>query len=108
MSIQERDVVDAIGIEAKSGKVILTITDHLDWSNEHAHLLALQEKMNTYVRFIESGELERAYVKAAGRTPVIDIVTRLEIPKACIQFFDRARSLLDESGIELRTRVLPD
>ena len=108
MSIEQTDRVDAIGVEDSSGKVILSIADHLDWRDEHAHLLVLQDKLNTYVRFVESGELVSAYPNAAGKKPVIDVVTRLEIPRVCAQFFERVRPVLEAAGIELRTRVLPD
>ncbi len=107
MSIEQTDKVDAIAVEKVSGKVILTISDHLDWGDEQAHVLALQDKMNTYIRFIESGELVSVYPDADGRKPVVDVVTRLEIPRACVQFFERVRPTLESAGIELRTRVLP-
>src|SRR5438093_6585032 len=107
MSIEDTDKVDFIGIEVDSDKVILTITDHLDWSNEHGHLLSLQEKMNTYARFIESGELVSTYPNAAGRKPVIDVVTQFEIPKTCVQFLEEARTIIARASIELRTHVLP-
>jgi hypothetical protein len=108
MSIEQTDVVDAIGIEVRSGKVVLTISDHLDWSDEHAHLLALQSKVNTYARFVESGELLSSYPDAAGRVPVIDVVARVEPTHTAVQFFDKVRCLLNEAGIELRFRVLPE
>ena len=107
MSIEHADEIDAIGLETASGKVILTISDHLDWLDEKEHLLALQEKLNAYIRFVESGELLTAYPNAAKRKPVIDLVTRLELPQAGVRFLDRVRPMLDSAGIELRTRVLP-
>ena len=66
MSIQQNDKVDAIGIELDSGCVILTISDHLDWKDERPHLIALQDKLNTYRRFVESAELFTVYPDAVG------------------------------------------
>lgn len=100
--------MDAIGVEASSGKVVLTISDHLDWGDETRHLTLLQDKLNAYVRFVESGELELTYPEAKGRTPVIDLVTSLEIPRGCAAFLDRVRAALADTGIELRTRPLPE
>ena len=37
MSIEQTDVVDFIGTDKATGLVILTISDHLDWSDEHEH-----------------------------------------------------------------------
>jgi hypothetical protein len=67
VSIDNKDVSDAIGVETASGKVVLSISDHFDWSEEDAHLLALQNKINTYLRFIEGGELLTTYPQSAGR-----------------------------------------
>jgi uncharacterized protein DUF6572 len=105
VTIEETDIVDAIGVESRSGKVILTIFDHLDWRDEKAHLVALENKVNTYLRFIESGELREAYPDAKKRNPVIDLVTRLELPKAGIDYLARIRRVLGDAGIGLRTRV---
>ena len=38
MSVLERDAIDAVGIEGDTGKVILTISDHLDWTETSTHL----------------------------------------------------------------------
>ncbi len=108
MSIEHTESVDAIGTEISSGKVILTISDHLDWEDEGRHLLALQDKMNTYVRFIESGELLSAYPDATGRTPVTDVVARVEPARSGVQFFDQVRQTLRSAGIDLRVRVQPE
>jgi hypothetical protein len=108
LSIEDTNKVDAIGLEVASGKVILTITDHLDWEDEHKHFLALQDKVNAYIRFVESGELLATYPKATDRRPVIDVVTRFELPQSALLFLDRIRPVLRSAGIELRTRVMPD
>lgn len=47
------------------------ISDHLDWDDELEHIHALQEKINAYLRFVESGEILGKYPQAAGKTPVI-------------------------------------
>lgn len=108
MSIDKSGTVDAIGKEIASGKIVLTISDHLDWSEERAHLLALQDKVNTYLRFIEAGELIATYPDAEGRSLVIEIVARLPIPETGKRFLDQIRPVLIAAGVELRTRVLDD
>ncbi len=108
MSVENTAVVDAIGVEQDSGKVILTISDHLDWSDEREHLVALQEKINTYRRFIESGEIDETYPDALGRTRVIDVVTKHRPSNGAQEFFRRATAVLHDAGVELRTRVLSE
>jgi hypothetical protein len=74
MSIEQTDVVDIIGTDRMTGDVILTISDHLDWSDSTSHQLLLQIKMNRYLAFIKSGEMEQSYPNAKGRAVVIEVV----------------------------------
>nr|WP_211171156.1 DUF6572 domain-containing protein [Bacillus sp. DNRA2] len=37
------------------------IADHLDWENELQHLKLLQDKINAYISFIESGQVYSVY-----------------------------------------------
>ena len=104
MSVLDENVVDAVGIETSSGKVILTIADHLDWHDEGEHLLALQKKINAYLAFIESGELNETYPQSIGREPVIDVVGQYSIPQSGRDFLARAQQIVAGAGIELRDR----
>ena len=52
MTVLQKSTVDWLGIEKGTGNVVLTVVDDLDWSDENGHLLALQEKLNTYLAFI--------------------------------------------------------
>jgi hypothetical protein len=52
MSIDRTDTIDFATIDNVSGDLWLTISDHLPWDeNEENHLLLLQNKLNTYLRF---------------------------------------------------------
>jgi hypothetical protein len=108
MSVEQADVVDAVGLEVETGKVILTISDHLDWSNEEDHELKLQDKLNTYLSFIRSGELLASYPNAKGRNPVIEVVTRVAPSSNGQEFLDRVAAVIRNAGIEFRTKVLGD
>jgi hypothetical protein len=108
MSIEEPNVVDAIGVDEESGKIVLTISDHLDWSDTDSHVLALQEKLNTYIAFVESGELGNKYPDAAGRPVVIAVVGRVRRPKSAQQFFTKVKPILASAGIELHLKVLAE
>jgi hypothetical protein len=103
MSIEKTDVVDAIGIEKGTGDVVLTIADSLDWeSSETEHLQMLQEKLNAYLRFIESGELLESYPADAGRRPVISLVGRCEPSAAAFRFLAAARQSIEGAGFSFR------
>ncbi|WP_407700513.1 DUF6572 domain-containing protein [Steroidobacter gossypii] len=55
MTVAQTGVIDWLGID-NTGHVCLAVVDDLDWSDEHDHLLILQETLNTHLAFIESGE----------------------------------------------------
>ena len=104
MSVWDTKVVDFIGVEDASGKVILTVSDHLEWGE--GHLPLLQDKLNTYIAFIESGELLAAYPDAKGRQPVIDVVCKHEPDHDAETFFTQVSSVFEAADVEFRYRVL--
>lgn len=65
MTIEQANTVDLISVD-RTTKVVKTISDHLDWTDQATHLLLLQDKINCYLAFIESGELRVSYAKAKG------------------------------------------
>ena len=76
MSIIEKNKVDAIGVEKDTGILVLSISDHLDWSDSSKHLVLLQEKLNSYLVFIKSGELLKNYPRAKNRMIRIDLFSK--------------------------------
>jgi hypothetical protein len=108
MSVTEPKTVDVIGIDHASGDVVLTISDHLDWEDVTDHLLQLQEKVNTYLVFIESGEMLESYPKSAGRRPRIEIVGRYPLHPDGVEFVRKARAVIAGAGFDLDHKVLED
>lgn len=105
MSIVDTKVVDIIAVpEWEPDNVVLVITDHLEWGDktqEGEHLLLLQEKINTYIAFIESGELLESYPPAKGKNPKIRINGLYELPEQGEFFIDRVTEVLKGAGIEM-------
>lgn len=107
MSIEQVNVVDAIGVDERTGNVVLTIMDQLDWSsNEEEHLFLLQEKINTYLAFVESGEILESYPEAKGRRVVIDVVGKHMPSAKAIDFIQKVTGLIDSTGMAIKHRVL--
>lgn len=77
MSIQETSKIDSIGTDKLSGDIILTISDHLDWSNEIEHLEILQEKLNSYIEYIEGGQISEDY-PIYNKNLIIEIVSKFD------------------------------
>ena len=107
MTVENPQVVDFISIDDVSGEIVLTITDDLPWDGEPGHLMALQEKLNGYLSFIESGELLASRPEAAGRRVRITLVHREPLTAIAARFLDSASSIIDEAGFSFTWRHLP-
>lgn len=108
MPLENETTIDAIGIETISNKVILSIIDAWDWSDEKVHLLALQSKINWYFTFIEEKQFVDTYPAAVGRSFVIDIIVRFPLPKIAVEFVERAKEVAREINVEVRSTLLPN
>jgi uncharacterized lipoprotein YmbA len=102
VSVLEKDTIDAIGIDALTSDVVLSISDHLDWSSPLEHLHVLQDKLNTYLAFVESGEMFESYPSSRGCNVVFQIVAQHQGGSEAEAFIERIRPILSEAGISLR------
>ena len=74
MSLENTEIIDALGTDASNGQIVLTIIDNWNWNGQRAHLVALQSKLNAYFAFIESNqiaEIEPAWREKGVRLEVI-------------------------------------
>ncbi len=99
MSVSETDSIDAMGMEKEVKRVFLSIVDPLLWDEDDIHLFTLQEKINTYLYFIESGELEKVLPDASGFDVAIELVLKHMPSSAAITFFDKTTQILLDKGI---------
>lgn len=104
MSLDNTNIIDAIGIDNATGNAVLTIADDWDWSDDRNHLVALQSKINMYLEFIESGQFCDEYPAASGRQFVIDVVSRYPIPEAATKFLQSAAATALEIDILITQR----
>ena len=108
MSIEQLDVVDVVSIDKETGHVVLTISDHLDWSDTIAHQTALQAKFNKYLAFIESGEILVRYPEAQGRPVVIKVVFKHKPDPEGWAFLSRAKAVIETAGFGLRHELFAE
>lgn len=104
MSIDQTSVVDAIGVDNSSGDVILTITDHLEWSSND-HLLMLQEKLNAYLSFVESGEILNTLTDAKGRNVLINVVCKYPPDKSGVDFLNQVTGFIESAGMKFQYQL---
>lgn len=100
-TVEDTNKIDAIGIDKKTDKVTLKIFDHLDWSDEEKHLYLLQEKLNSYLRFLESKEIYEAYPPSKGRDLEINIDFAVSPSTNALKFIDTASQVLQGAGFTL-------
>jgi hypothetical protein len=101
VAIDDPDVVDIIGIDS-AGSVVLTVSDHLYWDDSLQHQLTLQEKLNRYLAFIESGEILESYPGAKGRPIMIEVVTQNDPDPGGIEFLEKAKAIVEGAGFAFR------
>jgi hypothetical protein len=107
MSIDSADSIDFATIDKASGNLWLTISDHLPWNeNEGDHLELLQNKLNAYLRFIESGEVLKKIPDANGRDVVINLVGKFPLSESAKLFLDKARAAIEGAGFRLQFSLL--
>ena len=105
MSIEQTNVVDFIGTDRWTGDVVLTISDHLDWSDTTAHQLLLQAKLNCYLAFVESGEMIQSYPGAKGKLVVFKVLFKFAPDDGGKEFLARAREVIAAAGFTLRDEL---
>ncbi len=98
MTVEQTDVIDAIGVDKETGELVLTVSDHLEWSDEH--LLLLQEKLNLYIDFIEAGELLDVYPDSKGRQVSINVVCKYSPDIKSSAFLSKVGSIVEQSGVK--------
>lgn len=108
MSVEEFDVVDVISTDKETGHVILTISDHLDWSDSIQHQSVLQAKFNKYLAFVESGEIFERYPDAKGMPVAIKVVFKYRPDQQGWQFLARAKQVIESAGFSLRHEIYTD
>ena len=105
MSIEQTNVVDFIGVDRTSGEVVLTLTDAIDWDDQEAHLRLLKAKLESYLAFVEAGEILESYPDARGRPVRIDVIFRVQPIPAAIQLLDRAKEVGGDIGVSVDWKV---
>ncbi|WP_155914633.1 DUF6572 domain-containing protein [Asticcacaulis sp. AC460] len=104
MTVENVDIIDFISLDNECGDVVLTISDHLEWGGDH--IIILQEKINTYLSFIESGQIFFSYPLAKGKKITIEVVHKYPPDEIGLSFFRSAAPIISSAGMSLRHRNL--
>ena len=99
MTIEQTGVIDIISISADDTIANLIISDHLPWNeNVRDHLLLLQEKINEYLEFVESGTLYEARPDLREKRLVLKVIAKYTLPIEAEDFYKALQQRLASSG----------
>ena len=101
MVLSKTRIIDAVGICKRTGDVVLSLVDEEDWEDNEGHLNLLQDKLTNYLRFIESGDMHKAYPKAQGRTARIEVHGRCRPSESGQHFLKETAERIEDKGIVL-------
>ena len=108
MAVNDKNVVDAISI-GEDSKCYLTISDHLDWENPHEHLQIFQDKLNDYLNFVKSGQLNTEYDNYSGQIIVIQAIVKYPIPEDIYEStYPKIVEALNQANMEFIWKMLDE
>ncbi|WP_136805857.1 DUF6572 domain-containing protein [Desulfosediminicola flagellatus] len=102
MSIEQTEVIDFISAAKDEQYIDLTISDHLAWDDKNEKLLILQDKLNSYLEFIESGQLIEEYPASKGKKIRIDLRCKFEPNDEGKNFLSIVQPVVNDLGHELK------
>ncbi len=98
MSLEQSETIDLLSFDKESGNVVLTVSDHIDWQDSAGHQRMLQAKLNTYLAFVEGGQLLIEKPEAKGRRVIFTIVFKFRPDRDGRAFLERVADVIQSAG----------
>jgi len=105
MSVEQIDKVDFIGT-LPNGNVQLTISDHLNWNETNEHLIILQDKINSYLDFIENEQLYEVYPYSINKQIIISVVFKHNPNEIAKDFLQSCKETIESINVHFNWEVL--
>ena len=105
MSLDHTNVIDAMGIDDASGRVVLVIHHDKSWDGSEAQLYRLQEKLNAYLSFALDGEMAEAHPDLANRPLGLRIESATSPDPRTLHLLSHVREQISFQDITLEVRV---
>ena len=108
MAITEKDVVDSVAYE--DDFLLLQLYDHLDFEGEFEkdHMMMLQDKLNTYIWYIDSKQYRETYPGKKFNNFLIKIFFVFEPSVLCKDFIIHVNKRLSNTKIKIEYIVESD
>jgi hypothetical protein len=105
VSLDQANVIDALGIDETSGRVILLIRHDVPWDGSEAQLYLLQEKLNAYLSFALDGEMAAEYPDFVERPLALRLDCATAPDPGTLHLLGHVRRQLQFQEIEMEVRV---
>ncbi|MFV0415884.1 MAG: DUF6572 domain-containing protein [Chthoniobacterales bacterium] len=99
--IQNPGTLDALTIDAHSGRVVVAMFEVRPWNLGDMQLYQLQEKLNAYASFILDGEMHQAYPQTVDRPVEIQLRSIYEPSDEALLLLEQVREQLSFQDIAL-------
>ena len=100
--ISELNKIDFLTKPHDENRITLVVTDHLEWTeHEGEHLLMLQQKLNNYLYYIESGRLAEDYPQYKDMPVTIQVAGKFPLSQEAKKFYSLATARIEELGFSL-------
>lgn len=99
-TVSDRNVIDQMILDGDALNLI--IADNLSWNYAErvVHARILQDKINDYLNFIGSGQLEEYHGRSEYYRVVIKIIAEYPYSRYGIEFLEKVRGLIGKTGLE--------
>ena len=98
--------VDFAG-EGEDGRLILGISDHLDWSDSAQHIEAIKAKVNAYYTFSKSEAFRLQFPSKGAAAPRIVIMCAFEPSPEGLAYLNEAAGKVARIGWALEWQHVP-
>ncbi len=106
MTIEQAEKIDFIATLPDGLGVELTISDHLEWDEKNEKYLMIQEKLNAYLEFIESGQLYQEYPNAKGASLSISLISKYPPDTNAREFLSELVKAISEYSVVFKYSTL--
>ena len=106
MTIENPDVVDIASNDWGTEQFILVISDHLEWDDKNEKLLLLQEKINNYISFLESGDVYKMYPDIRHGNFTIELVSKYRPNGESEKFLKMITEIIEGAGFSFKWSAL--
>ena len=105
MSLEQAGVIDALGLDETSGRIVLVIRHDGAWDGSAAQLYLLQEKLNAYLSYALDGEMVETCPHFANRPLGLLIETAAAPDPRTLRLLAFVRQQVQFQDITLAVRV---